>query len=39
MQKVWNADDNFIRDMNNDHEEPMVKVAGKLIQAKKPPRN
>ena len=34
MQKIWQADDNFIRDMNNDHEEPMAKVAGKLIQAK-----
>ena len=34
MHKVWQADDNFVRAMNNDHEEPMAKVAGKLIQAK-----
>ena len=34
MQKVWNAYDHFISAMNNDHEEPMAKVAGKLIQAK-----
>ena len=34
MQKIWQADDNFIRHMYNDHEEPMAKVPGKLIQAK-----
>ena len=31
MQKIWQADDNFIRDMNNDQEEPVAKVAGNLI--------
>ena len=34
MNKVWQADDNFIRAMDNDYQEPMAKVAGKLIQAK-----
>ena len=28
------ADDKFINEMNNDNEEPMAKVAGKLIQTK-----
>ena len=34
MNKIWQADDNFVRAMNNDYEEPMARVAGKLIQAK-----
>ena len=39
MQKVWNADDNFIIDMNNDHEEPMAKVEVNLFKQKRLPRN
>jgi len=35
LRNVWNADDKFIKEMNNDNEEPMAKVAGKLIQTKK----
>ena len=34
LRNVWNADYNFIKEMNNDNEEPMAKVAGKLIQTK-----
>ena len=34
FRNVWNADDKFIKEMNNDNEEPMAKVAGKLIQTK-----
>ena len=35
LRNAWNADDKFINEMNNDNEEPMAKVAGKLIQTKK----
>ena len=35
LKNVWRADDKFIKEMNNDNEEPMAKVAGKLIQTKK----
>ena len=35
MQKVWNADEKFINAMDHDNEEPMAKVAGKLIQLKR----
>ena len=35
MQKVWDADEKFIKAMNNDNEEPMAPIAGKLIQLKK----
>ena len=35
LRNVWKADDKFINEMNNDNEEPMAKVAGKLIQTKK----
>ena len=34
VKNVWRADDKFINEMNNDNEEPMSKVAGKLIQTK-----
>ena len=34
LKNVWRADDKFINEMNNDNEEPMAKVAGKLIQKK-----
>ena len=34
IKKVWAADDNFISAMNRDHEEPMSKIAGKLIRIK-----
>ena len=34
MKKVWKADDEFIDEMNNDNEEPMAPIAGKLIQLK-----
>ena len=30
LKNVWRADDKFIKEMNNDNEEPMAKVAGKL---------
>ena len=32
LRNVWNADNKFIKEMDN--EEPMAKVAGKLIQKK-----
>jgi len=35
MQKVWKADDEFIDEMNQDTDEPMAPIAGKLIQLKK----
>ena len=35
MQKVWDADDKFINAMNEDNEEPMAPIAGKLIELKK----
>ena len=35
MQKVWNADDEFIDVMDNDYNEPMAPINGKLIQLKK----
>ena len=35
MQKVWNADDEFVDAMNQDTDEPMAPIAGKLIQLKK----
>ena len=35
LNKVWEADDKFINEMNNDTEEPMAPIAGKLISTKK----
>ena len=35
MQKIWDADEKFIKAMNEDTEEPMASIAGKLIQLKK----
>jgi len=35
LNKVWEADDRFINEMNNDNEEPMAPIAGKLISTKK----
>ena len=35
MRKVWEADDKFIEAMDQDQEEPMAPIAGKLIQLKK----
>ena len=34
MRKIWSADDKFIRDMDEDPNEPMAAVAQKLIQMK-----
>ena len=35
MKKVWEADDKFIEAMDEDQQEPMAPIAGKLIQLKK----
>ena len=35
LRNVWSADDKFIKEMNNDNEEPMANLAGKLIQTTK----
>ena len=35
LGKVWKADDIFINEMNRDIQEPMSKIADKLIQTKK----
>ena len=35
LKNVWRAEDKFVNEMNNVNEEPMAKVAGKLIQTKK----
>ena len=35
LNKVWNADTQFINEMNNDNIEPMAPIAGKLISIKK----
>jgi len=35
LNKVWDADNKFINEMNQDNEEPMAPIAGKLIATKK----
>ena len=34
MKRIWKADDQFINAMDQDTEEPMAPIAGKLIQIK-----
>ena len=34
MHNIWHADDEFIKEMNQDKNEPMAAVAKKLIQTK-----
>ena len=34
MHNIWHADDEFIKEMNQDKNEPMAVVAKKLIQTK-----
>ena len=35
LNKVWNADEKFINQMNNDRDEPMAPIAGALISTKR----
>ena len=34
LNKIWEADATFVEQMNNDTEEPLAPIAGKLIQTK-----
>ena len=34
MKRIWQADDKFVREMQNDTHEPMAPIAGALIKTK-----
>jgi len=34
LKRIWQADDKFVREMQNDRHEPMAPIAGTLIKTK-----